>query len=66
MVLSLPWPLEASRHASLASFASNVTEYLGARMLATEAGALAAMNASKDLTCGKQRSVGVGAGGSRL
>ena len=50
---SLPWPLEASRRASLASFASNVTEYLGAEMLATEAGALAAMNASKDLTCGE-------------
>ena len=51
---SLPWPLaETSRHASLASFASNVTTLLGANLLATEAGALAAMNASKDLTCGK-------------
>lgn len=50
---SLPWPLEGSRHASLVSFASNVTEYLGAKMLTTEAGALATMNASKDLTCGK-------------
>jgi hypothetical protein len=48
---SLPWPLEASRHASLASFASNVTEYLGPATLQTEAAALAAMNSSKDLTC---------------
>jgi hypothetical protein len=49
---ALPWPLaEASRHASLASFASNVTALLGATSLATEAAALATMNASRDLTC---------------
>ena len=49
----LPWPLaEMSRHASLVSFATNVTAFLGASSLKTEAPALAAMNANQDLTCG--------------
>ena len=48
---ALPWPLEASLHASLATFRSNVTGSLGAATLETEAAALAAMNSSKDLSC---------------
>ena len=49
----LPWPLEASMHASLAAFSDNATAYLGPRTLQTEASALAAMNASKDMSCGE-------------
>lgn len=52
----LVWPLEASRHASLASFEGNVTSVLGPRTLATEVAVLAAMKSGRDLTCGVQDS----------
>jgi hypothetical protein len=51
---SLPWPLEQSRHASLASFRSNVTDSLGGATLNTVASTLAAMGSGRDLSCGSK------------
>jgi hypothetical protein len=51
----LRWPLaETSLHASVASFSSNVTAYLGPRTLQSEVGALAQMSAGKDLKCASE------------